>query len=698
MEFHGADPPCNKHPSSSMLPNESHLHAMNKHGISPSQARQLNVLNRSQSLLQSSTSSSSSSSKKQPPIKSEEGSMYYDPRHNTLHQWALRYTLGNKQMNDNIKVITKKEPVPLKRTKSVLKRAQQHQPPPSIPQIHQPNQYPTTTTDLLLPEDVIDDYKIIKCIGRGSFANVYSATNTNTSNDNNLVAIKVVLNHAYVLDLNDDLDAHVQHELSIWRTLHHPNILPLINVLYTNEAVFLIMELMHGNLLDFLKQVTHHASTNKIHRRNSVIGDVRRPQTSWQVGSTSDLTALLSIEDNSSMRPTTSSSNPQDWFQPHSATNQRQQSSHHLFPSSYQEPISSQNEPSSLGGLNEQCARALFIQISNAVQYLHSQSILHNDLKLDNILITRYNDLLVPKISDFGLSINMNHQLQQLQTVINEIDDILQSVTPISTTNKSYGSLPRLYPQSDIHPNLQTYLNNCPIYNESRATGSLEYCAPEELCHSLPLIDDYINHKIKTKPNQAMILKYLQGVDTWGLGVICYSLLSGMLPFMDDFEPRLIRKIMYGEYTELTVDEESMVDYELQKLRLQQFHNPPVIDVVQKIKDKSNESLITIWAQLVVKGLLTTAWYDRMTMDELIKEPWLQPSPNDSNGNSNGNDYEMVHLLVSRSRSHSEQPLHQTELWKDFPNSKSSGSEIIEIEQVRKKSIFDYPSYDSNQS
>jgi len=51
--------------------------------------------------------------------------------------------------------------------------------------------------------------------------------------------------------------------------------------------------------------------------------------------------------------------------------------------------------------INELNAKLIFRQIIEALQYIHSQGIVHRDIKLDNILIDLNNNI---KICDFGVS------------------------------------------------------------------------------------------------------------------------------------------------------------------------------------------------------------------------------------------------------------------------------------------------------
>ena len=54
-------------------------------------------------------------------------------------------------------------------------------------------------------------------------------------------------------------------------------------------------------------------------------------------------------------------------------------------------------------------------QIALAVEYIHSQRVLHRDLKTQNVFLTRYN---VVKIGDFGISRILEKTLDQAETVV----------------------------------------------------------------------------------------------------------------------------------------------------------------------------------------------------------------------------------------------------------------------------------------
>ncbi|GBC07237.1 hypothetical protein RclHR1_07320010 [Rhizophagus clarus] len=136
-------------------------------------------------------------------------------------------------------------------------------------------------------------------------------------------------------------------------------------------------------------------------------------------------------------------------------------------------------------GLDEDEARNIFLEIAEALRYLHNDMrLVHKDIKLDNILLDKEDTW---KICDFGLT--------EFQNSANGYNNIL--------------------------------------YNN--VGGSLAYCAPEQLRSPTPLKDP--------------------SVDVWSLGVVLFAMVTGQLPFCDDFEPRLQFKIINGRYDESLLDD-----------------------------------------------------------------------------------------------------------------------------------------------
>ncbi|KAI7882086.1 kinase-like domain-containing protein [Mucor mucedo] len=133
-------------------------------------------------------------------------------------------------------------------------------------------------------------------------------------------------------------------------------------------------------------------------------------------------------------------------------------------------------------------ARRIFIQLAQAIQYLHEEAkVCHKDLKLENILFDQDNNV---KLCDFGLA------LCQQPLKLNAVTNL-----PLS---------PEILDELDC------------------AAGSLAYAAPEQIKSA----------KAISCPS----------TDIWSLGVILYALVTAKLPFHDDYDLRLQQKIMQGDY------------------------------------------------------------------------------------------------------------------------------------------------------
>lgn len=143
--------------------------------------------------------------------------------------------------------------------------------------------------------------------------------------------------------------------------------------------------------------------------------------------------------------------------------------------------------------MSEEEARVVFIQICLGVQYLHEKAkVCHKDLKLENIL---FDEKKRVKICDYGLAIHQQPAMVATQPFSPEVSDIL-----------------------------------------SCAGGSLAYASPEQIK----------SPKAITCPS----------ADIWSLGIILYALVTGKLPFADDYELRLQQKVLSGEFEMPDVSEE----------------------------------------------------------------------------------------------------------------------------------------------
>lgn len=174
------------------------------------------------------------------------------------------------------------------------------------------------------------------------------------------------------------------------------------------------------------------------------------------------------------------------------------------------------------GKISEEMTRKFFKQIISAVHYLHEVvKIVHLDIKLENILIRKDFEIY---LCDFGTCV--------------KCDD------------------------SCINDDFITFESN-----DQFCTGSITSLPPEVFSPS--------NTSLKSFSDESFALKKKQ--DIWALGIALYAMITGKLPFCDDFLPRLQHSIVSGDYKPLPDSTCPEVKFLISKLLLKNPEDRPSI-------------------------------------------------------------------------------------------------------------------------
>lgn len=287
-------------------------------------------------------------------------------------------------------------------------------------------------------------YVLGKQIGFGGFSVVKEAITIEEDVEIKR-AVKIVRKKARDADFeNDKIQADFDHEVSLWRCISHPNILPLVTVYDTPFATFAFTKLIKGGTLyDLIKA-----------NRN---------------------------------------------------------------------------------GISARLAQRYCFQLACALRYLHEDMrIMHKDIKLENCLVDMSADtddggnLL---LCDFGMGeFIKSHEEEEgeEEAKVKDGDDDDDS----SNDGIYFGSSTRRSRKSSTASTNSAFLPS----TTTSLRGSLEYASPEMV--SVP---------DSASPSMP---QFTTAVDIWAFGVVAYVLHTGSLPFSHSFQPKLMNKIMIGEYDE----------------------------------------------------------------------------------------------------------------------------------------------------
>ncbi|KAJ3372317.1 hypothetical protein GGF31_002180 [Allomyces arbusculus] len=318
------------------------------------------------------------------------------------------------------------------------------------------------------------------------------------------------------------INHELEHEIAIWQQLHHRYIVDLCDVITTPECVFVLSELVaDGSLLQLVNEWDRVTASEGL----------------WDVPKLIQAPPPLA---DANLLSTTPIPSPLEF-------------------------ISTPRRPRDCG-LPEHWVRRIARQLMEAINYMHETAhILHRDLKLENALCrfrraSAYVMVLtettpVPAAragwrrvsSSHGTSRSVSevpvavaaHWIQSgAFTPVPDVAGEWEAVMPTTTTPRTFRLARRVHRRIlDIEVKLADFglseTVSAACADPTWAGGSLEYCPPESF--------DPVPDRVLASPMQ--LAQFLKARDVWSWAVVVYALATGQLPFVDDFEPRLVMKI-----------------------------------------------------------------------------------------------------------------------------------------------------------
>ena len=141
------------------------------------------------------------------------------------------------------------------------------------------------------------------------------------------------------------------------------------------------------------------------------------------------------------------------------------------------------------GPLDEEEAKAIMMPIAEALTYLHSQKILHMDIKPDNIVmrVNPDDDTPTPVLIDFGVSLHFDDK--DKLTTTHHIAGVTRGFSPI----EQYDPIERFAPTVDIYALAATWFYLLAGHNPKAATEIKK----KDILQSLPdNVSDYVRNAI----------------------------------------------------------------------------------------------------------------------------------------------------------------------------------------------------------
>ena len=172
-----------------------------------------------------------------------------------------------------------------------------------------------------------------------------------------------------------------------------------------------------------------------------------------------------------------------------------------------------------VGRFEEKLVKLLMFQIFSAVWYLHSNNVIHGDLKLENVMVDNLNFHESKKKNDNNNNNNLKNSFEKRLSLVTSYKLDFHNIQNVEGNKHKFDNIKNFEIKLIDFGAAKIFTKYKKQFDDT--VGTLVYCSPEVLKNN-----------------------YDSKCDIWSCAVIMYILLSGEIPFAGDSEEEIIKSIM----------------------------------------------------------------------------------------------------------------------------------------------------------
>jgi serine/threonine protein kinase len=209
---------------------------------------------------------------------------------------------------------------------------------------------------------------------------------------------------------------------------------------------------------------------------------------------------------------------------------------------------SSEYKRNIFSGMSSDFVYEFIKQITDGLDYIFERNIIHRDIKLHNILVSKKGSELIFKISDFGFACYDMSKNKECHFESSHFSDFTSA--SMSTNEKKKSNMDEVL--------MKKYYKLC---------GTPYYMAPE-LILNMNLLEDFTQYE--EKKNERCIF-YNNKIDLWSYGVCIYELVFNTLPFpnvknIKELEMFYKQTNIAEEYISKQINGKKSIDIDIKKI------------------------------------------------------------------------------------------------------------------------------------